>query len=366
VKNSDGKIAAPLLAVVGESSPANPDYFIYSNDDPDPSKRGKIATDGDGNPIPGNLTPGITMLTRDVQFGRPYSRIRPNIPPLTAGPNAGKSYLLDQAFADRINDSRYGKTFQTVWLANSGPAGGGGSTVTGVYSGNSVTGTRGTLQAGLDTAVWFSDYEVAGAPQYFGTRPFKGMIVTPGMQTSTVYPYMKKLADPSRVNQNDPSTRPLVIARFSDVYLIAAEAAFKLNQKANAVEMLNEVRRRAAFRTNAPYTPGGAFGTSTPATIVGDRYPAGVDAGTAAMAMEIGEADVTLDFILDERTREFYGEGMRWLDLVRTQSLFNRVKAWNPVEAGTNITENHKLRPIPQDQIDRVTVGERYPQNLGY
>jgi hypothetical protein len=371
VKTDAGLIGAPVLAVVGATAPIRkdtkkPDYFIYPNDDPDPLKRGKIATDGDGNPIPGNLTPGITMLTRDVQFGRPYSRVRPNIPPLTTGPNAGKSYLLDQAFADRINDSRYDKTFQTVWLANSGPGGGGGSTVTGVYSGASVTGTRGTLQAGLDTAVWFSDYEVAGAPQRFGTRPFKGMIVTPKLQTTTVYPYMKKLADPSRVNQNDPSMRPLVIARFSDVYLIAAEAAFKLNQKANAVEMLNEVRRRAAFRTNAAYTPGGAFGTPTPATMVGDRYPAGVDAGTAALAMEIDESDVTLDFILDERTREFYGEGMRWLDLVRTQSLYNRVKAWNPVEAGTYITEDHKLRPIPQDQIDRVTVGERYPQNQGY
>jgi hypothetical protein len=286
--------------------------------------------------------------------------------PLAAGVNAGKSYLLDQAFADRLNDSRYHKTFQTVWLANSGPGGGGGQAVTGVYSGNSVTGTRGTLVAGRDTAIWFSDYEVPGAPQYFGTRPFKGMIVTPSMQTNTVYPYMKKLADPSRINQNDPSTRPVVIARFSDVYLIAAEAAFKSGEMQNAADMINVIRKRAAFRTNASFTAGGAFGTTTPATMVGDPYPIGVTAASASIAMEITPANVTLDFILDERTREFYGESMRWLDLVRTKSLVNRVLAWNPVEAGPNITQDHVLRPIPQDQIDRVTVGEAYPQNDGY
>jgi hypothetical protein len=49
---------------------------------------------------------------------------------------------------------------------------------------------------------------------------------------------MKKLADPARASQNDPSTRAVVIARFSDVYLIAAEAAFKLGNLQNAADML--------------------------------------------------------------------------------------------------------------------------------
>jgi len=40
---------------------------------------------------------GPTMINRDVQFGRPFTRIRPNMPRLTSGANAGKSYLLDQA-----------------------------------------------------------------------------------------------------------------------------------------------------------------------------------------------------------------------------------------------------------------------------
>jgi len=311
---------------------------------------------------------GLTMINRDVQFGRPYTRIRPNMPVLTSGPNAGKSYLFDQGFANRAADSRYDKTFQTVWLANCGTGGGGNQVVTGVYSGPSVTGSRGQLIAGQDTAIWFSDYEVANAPQNFGARPFKGIIVTPKMQNSNIYPYMKKLADPRRVNQNDPSYRPVVVARFSDVYLIAAEAAFKLNQLQLAADMLNVVRKRAAFRTNAPNAPGGAFGLAgaPPATTVGDPYSGGLNQTTAEAALLVGPSAVTLDFILDERTREFYGESMRWLDLVRTKSLVTRVKAWNPVEAGAFVKPEYMLRPIPQDEIDKVTIGTAYPQNSGY
>jgi len=311
---------------------------------------------------------GTSMINRDVQFGRPFTRIRPNMPLLAAGPNSGKSYILDQAFVNRTIDSRYQKTFQTVWLANSGPGGGGNQLVTGVYSGPSVTGTRGTLTAGSDTAIWFADFEVPGAPQNIGATPFKGIVITPSLQNNNVYPYMKKLADPRRLHHNDPSYRPVVHARFSDVYLIAAEAAFKLGNTTDAANMLNVVRKRAAYRTNTGPTPGCAAGSPTcyPSTTSVDLYAPGQNQATAETAMTITPGQVTLDFILDERTREFYGESMRWLDLVRTKSLVTRVKAWNPVESGTSIKTEYMLRPIPQDQIDRTTVGPKYPQNPGY
>jgi starch-binding outer membrane protein, SusD/RagB family len=311
---------------------------------------------------------GPTMINRDVQFGRPFTRIRPNIPKLTSGPNAGKSYILEQAFVNRTIDSRYDKTFQTVWLTNAGPGGGGNQMVTGVYSGPGVTGSRGQLTAGVDTAIWFPDYEVVGAPQNNNGTPFKGIIVNPSMQNNNVYPYMKKLADPRRLNHNDPSYRPVVHARFSDVYLIAAEAAFKLGQMSNAADMINIVRRRAAFRSGVGPAPTCALGSPTchPSSSINDQYAPGFNQATAEAAMLILPGQVTLDFILDERSREFYGESMRWLDLVRTKSLIARVQAWNPVEAGTNIKPTHVLRPIPQDQIDRVTAGPAYPQNPGY
>ena len=329
----------------------------------------KVVTDPTSlNPVynpKGFVSSGTTLITRDVQFGRPFGRIRPNMNPVATGPNAGKSYLIDQAFADRVNDSRYWKTFQVVWLENSGTGGGGGQAVTGTYSGNGPTGSRGTLKCGIDTAIWYSDYEVVGAPTAKGSWPIKGVIITPSMQYANAYPYMKKFADPSRVNQNDPSTRPVVVARFSDVYLIAAEAAFKLGDNTNAAAMLNVVRQRAAFHSGAAYAPGGAFGTSTPATMVGDPYAAGSSLAIAQANVTIAPGQVTLDFILDERTREFYGEFMRWLDLVRTKSLVTRVQAWNP-QASPGIQSYHMLRPIPLDEINNVTAGEPYPQNPGY
>jgi starch-binding outer membrane protein, SusD/RagB family len=313
------------------------------------------------------VSSGPTMINRDVQFGRPFTRIRPNMPRLTTGPNAGKSYILDEAFVNRSIDSRYDKTFQVIWLSNCGPGGGGGQMAVGIYSGPSVTGIRGQLTAGQDTAIWFPDSEIPGAPQNFGARPFKGIIVNPSMQSSTIFPYMKKLADPNRAGQNDPSTRPVVIARFSDVYLIAAEAAFKLGNLQNAANMLNVVRQRAAYRTGAAYVPGPALGSPTfyPSTMVGDPYAPGQSLSTAQAVMTIGPGDVTLNFILDERTREFYGESIRWLDLVRTQSLVTRVQAWNP-EASQYIKPAYMLRAIPQDQINLVTSGPAYPQNQGY
>ncbi|MBD0353335.1 MAG: RagB/SusD family nutrient uptake outer membrane protein, partial [Flavisolibacter sp.] len=110
-----------------------------------------------------------------------------------------------------------------------------------------------------------------------------------------------------------------------------------------AADMLNVIRQRAAFRK-----------TNTAA-----------QNAAAAAAMTITPAQVTLDFILDERTREFYGEWQRWLDLVRTRSLVTRVKAWNR-EAAPYIKNEYMLRPIPQSQIDRTVEGPAFPQNPGY
>jgi hypothetical protein len=280
---------------------------------------------------------GTSTMLRDAANGRPFIRTRPNTVKMTTGPNTGKSYFLDQAFADRVNDSRYNATFQSVWIANTNTSNTAGAA-------NNSRGISYTMVAGVDTAVWVPDVEITGAPQFNGAQPFKGIIIPPSLWTNAYFPVVKKFMDPSRgSNFNDPSTRPVVMYRFSDVYLIAAEAYFKDNKLTEAANMINVVRQRAAFRK-----------TNTAA-----------QNAAAVVAQTITSGQVTLDFILDERSREFYGEWQRWLDLVRTRQLINRVKAWN-AEALPYIKDFHILRPIPQTQIDRVVDGPAFPQNNGY
>ncbi|QEH40988.1 RagB/SusD family nutrient uptake outer membrane protein [Chitinophaga sp. XS-30] len=271
---------------------------------------------------------GASVCVRDIQNGRPFLRIRPNM-----------RYLLDVAFANRATDSRYDGTFQTVWLSNStqmAPAGTPGA----------VT-PRGTLINKVDTAIWCADRVVSPAER----AAFKGIILEPEHLpgatvpfTGTMFPSLRKWDDSTRADLNDYSDRPYILFRFAEVYLIAAEAAFKGGATMqDAADMLNVLRIRAARKP--------------------DQTPAEYAAAVAAQT--ITPAQVTLDFILDERTRELYGEAVRWWDLARTRTLVPRLQQYN-LEGGPNVKDFHMLRPIPQQQIDLVTEGPPFPQNDGY
>ncbi|MHA4739422.1 RagB/SusD family nutrient uptake outer membrane protein [Dyadobacter sp. MSC1_007] len=280
---------------------------------------------------------GTSGMVRDSYYGRPYIRMRPNSDKWPSGPHAGKNYFLDQAFVKRDIDSRFANSFYTVYISN--------TAVTNTP--NATNNTRGigyTTVVGSDTAVWLPDYEVPGAPQFVGSRPFKGIVVPPSLWNNGIFPALKKFMDPSRgANFNDPSTRPCVLYRFSDVYMTGAEAHLKAGDATKAANLLNVVRQRAAFR----------------------KANTAAQNATAAAAMTIKAEDVTVDFILDERSREFFGEWQRWHDLVRTRSLVRRVQEWNR-EAAPFVKDFNMLRPIPQAQIDRVVEGPAFPQNSGY
>ncbi|MDL2247571.1 RagB/SusD family nutrient uptake outer membrane protein, partial [Bacteroides sp. OttesenSCG-928-J23] len=86
--------------------------------------------------------------------------------------------------------------------------------------------------------------------------------------------------------------------------------------------------------------------------------------------IEVTAADLQtnfVEFILDERGRELLGEYTRWEDLVRCEKLEEYVKKYNPDAAG-NIKAHHKLRPIPQNHIDRLNPRgtDAEEQNPGY
>ena len=75
-------------------------------------------------------------------------------------------------------------------------------------------------------------------------------------------------------------------------------------------------------------------------------------------------ATITIDYILDERSREFWGEGYRWFDLARTQKWVERSSVYHIAgadRADLDLKEFHRdipkgyyLRPIPQGQIDAM------------
>ncbi|MGB3005598.1 MAG: RagB/SusD family nutrient uptake outer membrane protein, partial [Chitinophagaceae bacterium] len=134
---------------------------------------------------------GPSGMVRDAFYGRPYSRIRPNSHKWTSGENAGKNYILDQAFVKRDIDSRFSNSFYTVYIANTASS----------YTATTANNSRGignTLRPGLDTVVWITDFEVPGAPQFIGSQPFKGIVVPPSLWKNDIFPALKKFMDPSR------------------------------------------------------------------------------------------------------------------------------------------------------------------------
>jgi hypothetical protein len=147
------------------------------------------------------------------------------------------------------------------------------------------------------------------------------------------YPIIKKFSDPTSAFNATGSTRDIFLARLAETYLIRAEAYIKMGGKqTEAKSDINVVRTRAG-------------------------------------ATAITESQATIDYILDERAREFAGEYNRWYDLKRTGKLVQYVTAYNPdVPSESNMKGNDGqykiLRPIPQDAIGLNTA--TITQNPGY
>jgi starch-binding outer membrane protein, SusD/RagB family len=257
-------------------------------------------------------------MIRSTPYGRPYIRCIPT------------RWLTDTAFKERVNDTRYNKTFQTVWYANNPDPKGYPVWTSPLPAGapaNAVVGQP-KFKFG-DTAIYMPGVDKTKAE----IDASRYLLIPPGNYDNTLSATMTKYFDTKRADLNSPSVRPVIAFRLAETYLVAAEAAFMLGNMPDAVKYINVVRERAA-------------------------YPTG-----NVTAMDITASDLSLDFILDERTRELCGENVRWWDLVRTKKLLERVRMHNK-EAAPNIIEKHVLRPIPQAQIDATTTGDPYNNSL--
>lgn len=131
-------------------------------------------------------------------------------------------------------------------------------------------------------------------------------------------------------NQSNTDYRDIHVITLPEMYLVAAEAYMKAGDNAKALARLNEVHQRA-----------------------------GLPALTGT---------VTIDQILDESACENFGNGARWMDLRRTQTLVERCNKYNPVLEGkaAQFIGQKTLRPIPQAAIDANDLLTNEDQNPGY
>ena len=291
-------------------------------------------------------------------YGRPWTRMAPPLGVFT------------KTFADKVNDSRYDGTFTTVYRGNWSTAG---------QNWESVTNANGMKVKEREPIFSFVfqdmdkiDYAGEGSKSNLGagTLPDRADWVL-GLDAvgRYVYPGLWKLG-PYRTDNgsgagqpNAGSTRPYNIAKFSELYLVAAEAAVEgaaTQAGKSARDLVNVLRARAGRWTysNAEYKE--------------------VDRDFSAEMTAATPATIDINYILDERSREFYGEGYRWFDLVRTQKWNEYADSYvicggkgdhNPQTYSRTIEAFHYLRPIPQGQLDGMEMTEEEKdayQNPGY
>ena len=302
-----------------------------------------IAKDPSGN--------SINPVQREaVQgLGRPWTRMAP----------VADAFIKGGVWEDAVKaiDSRYDATFTLSYFTNWDKAGN-----TAPY----VIGANG-LQVKPNEAyfTWVPESEDAninytGADGKLGFGEMDGradFVVAVNHISRKKYPCNWKIGIyrtdndgglGSKVNGGSP--RPWNVAKFSEFYLIAAEAAVKLGKQADAKEMVNVLRARAGKQT---------YCVNNRAELVADH---------SAEMLAATPAEITIDFILDERSREFWGEGYRWFDLVRTQKWAERAGTYHIAGSGytdkdletftRDIPAGYYLRPIPQGQLDGLIMSE--------
>jgi hypothetical protein len=186
-------------------------------------------------------------------------------------------------------------------------------------------------QWNLRRQYWYND---PASPKFGEPVPYTG--------ADTLYKIAPHTTKWYEFNPNDvfgfAMIKDFILMRLGETYLLRAEAQFKQNKPDDAAASINELRTRA----HAPLVSG---------------------------------ADITLDFILDERVRELLGEENRRMTLMRTGTLVDRAQRLNTdmvnpayksaVNQLTGISARNLLMPIPQAEID-LNKDAVLEQNEGY
>lgn len=315
-----------------------------------------------------------TGVTRAMAYGRPFGTFKPT------------DWGYDN-FRDKVNDSRYYKTFQYEYISNmpvatstsytwsaaaanwwnaNKPAG--QPTVT-AGSKRILTNERALIylenqrDEALDSAMVMSmpfQFMVRWIKSATTNRFYYRLFIdqsSMGLATARVAPYLssKKYVDPLRGGSSDEAnfnsesgTRDAILMRLAETYMIRAEAYGRKSQYGLAVNDINVLRQRAAYKA----------GESRPRVLVewepkaatltlAEKQAPYLASATAANAIQVSEnhftpgtpealaekyiptvtskADMFIHFIYNEKAREFLSEGLAWEDLHNAGILYDRV-----------------------------------------
>lgn len=290
-------------------------------------------------------------MERDIFYGRRFRRYIPN------------EYLLDTYNEDM--DQRFKGQFRTFWLGNSDDETsypkwedfnlpGGFTPPSGDYvfqkGDTSIVATLKDIDDSriakqkdnnrflyVDGPYYILDYDLVYNDD--------GTINTEGTDNRRLFYELKKFDDPERPAANgdgsERGARDAYVFRLAEMYLIAAEAAWKTG--GNGYQYLVELADTRA----AEGVTGEELLTSY-----------GVNSN----------GDLDMNFFLDERAREFPGEQLRWFDLKRSfipSEWVGRIKKYN-FDTREHLDQHHYVRPIPQVQLDALENASEFGQNEGY
>jgi len=360
-----------------------------------------------------NNLPG---MARDISGGREYQRLR-------------TSYYTYNIY-NHLDDSRLWKSFRTKfnWTRASAAIDNGSGTV---YNPGDVGVMYILNNPGDNRFPAIQNTEFSGnldagklVPTVFAIYPAGSDRSTNPMEDDAYqnrFAPLSKYVDGSRETVAlEAGNRDGILARSAEDYFFIAEAYIRKGDYAAAWNYIKPIRERAQWKAGedrADYIDGGAawkagaagWGIYTFAEGKGtfcnrnsyyesNNLPlgslntqasnlidaainistlAGLPAEDRAVCEKLGYTnpyDIAMCFLLNEKTREFCGEFLRWEDLARTRTLYDRARAFNK-GAAPNIQDNKNyLRPIPQTYLDIIqrdgralTPDEkRAEQNPGY
>lgn len=151
------------------------------------------------------------------------------------------------------------------------------------------------------------------------------------IQLSYSQPFIKKYIDISKKGTNGRDW-PInfIVLRYADILLLKAEAFLKGGNgtQTEIDDLVNQVRVRAGLPSIT---------------------------------------NVTFDTLLEERRKEFLGEGTRWNDLVRSGNAVTKMNSWiknDGILTINTVISNFLIYPVPATEID--TKAGLYQQNPGY